>query len=184
MTIRMIVLALAATTSLAVAGCGKAGDPSVSGTGTAKGPDAATKKALLQFAQCMRDHGIDMPDPNFSGGRVTMQSKAKNMSPEKAKAAEQACQKYQAKIKPPASSAADREKFKQSALANAQCMRDHGLTNFPDPTFEANGGAQIKIGKGAGIDPNSAKFQTAQKACEKIGGIGGGPTTQQVGGGK
>ena len=28
---------------------------------------------LLEFAQCMRDHGIDMPDPQFSGGGVTVQ---------------------------------------------------------------------------------------------------------------
>ncbi len=182
MTIRLIVVAFAATASLAVAGCGSGGDPSASGTGTKKGPDAATKKALLQFAQCMRDHGIDMPDPNFSGGRVTMQSSAKNMSPEKQKAAQQACQKYQAKIKPPAASAAEKAEFKKKALANAQCMRDHGISNFPDPQFDANGGAQISIGKGSGIDPNSAKFQAAQKACEKVGGIGGAPSTTSVGG--
>ena len=28
---------------------------------------------LLEFAQCMRDHGIDMPDPQFNGGGVTVQ---------------------------------------------------------------------------------------------------------------
>ena len=75
MTIRSIVVAFAATASLAVAACGADGNPSA-GAGTSKGPDAATKKALLQLAQCMRDHGIDMPDPTFSGGRVTMRSSA------------------------------------------------------------------------------------------------------------
>ena len=28
---------------------------------------------LLEFAQCMRDHGIDFPDPQFDGGGVTVQ---------------------------------------------------------------------------------------------------------------
>ena len=32
---------------------------------------------MLDYAQCMRDHGIDMPDPQFSadgtGGRLTIQ---------------------------------------------------------------------------------------------------------------
>jgi hypothetical protein len=28
---------------------------------------------LLEFAQCMRDEGIDFPDPQFSGGGVTVQ---------------------------------------------------------------------------------------------------------------
>jgi hypothetical protein len=31
---------------------------------------AALEDALLAYAQCMRDHGIDMPDPEFSGGGV------------------------------------------------------------------------------------------------------------------
>jgi hypothetical protein len=28
--------------------------------------------AALKFARCMREHGVDMPDPNFSGGKVEM----------------------------------------------------------------------------------------------------------------
>jgi hypothetical protein len=28
---------------------------------------------LLEFAQCMRDHGIDMPDPQFNGGGMTVE---------------------------------------------------------------------------------------------------------------
>jgi hypothetical protein len=40
-------------------------------------PDATMDPALadqmLEFAQCMRDNGIDFPDPVFEGGGVTMQ---------------------------------------------------------------------------------------------------------------
>jgi hypothetical protein len=182
MTTRSLLVALAATASLAaVTGCG-AQDPTSSAAGSRRGPDAATKKAMLQFAQCMREHGVDMPDPQFSGGRVTMQQVGGTGSPQKMQAAQKACQKFQDKIKPPPTSAADREKFKQQALANARCMRAHGITNFPDPTFDSNGGAQIKLGKGSGIDPNDPKFQAAQKACAKQGGFGGGPSTTSVGG--
>jgi hypothetical protein len=31
-------------------------------------PDPAMEQKLLDFSQCMRDHGIDMPDPQFENG--------------------------------------------------------------------------------------------------------------------
>src|SRR5262245_34984270 len=31
--------------------------------------DPALQDQLLAFAQCMRDHGVDFPDPQFDGGR-------------------------------------------------------------------------------------------------------------------
>jgi hypothetical protein len=41
------------------------------------GPNATMDPALadqmLKFARCMRDHGVDMPDPQFSGGGVSVQ---------------------------------------------------------------------------------------------------------------
>jgi hypothetical protein len=48
--------------------------PEGAGPGDGEGPSteeqAAMEDALLAYAQCMRDHGIDMPDPEFSGGGV------------------------------------------------------------------------------------------------------------------
>ena len=183
MTTRLIAVAFLATGALAAAACGGEGNTPTSAAGSRKGPDAATKKALLQYAQCMRDHGVDMPDPNFSGGRVTMRSggPGTKVAPATMEAAQEACKKYQAKIKPPAMSTAEKEKFKKEALANAQCMRDHGITNFPDPTFDSNGGAQIQLGKGGGLNPDDPKFKAAQKACAKLTGIGGGPSTTSAG---
>jgi len=35
--------------------------------------DPALADQLLKFAQCMRDHGVDFPDPQFSGGGVSIQ---------------------------------------------------------------------------------------------------------------
>jgi hypothetical protein len=51
---------------------------------------------------------------------------------------------------------------KAAALAGAACMRRHGLSNFPDPTF--NGGQQ-SLSFGAGLDPSSPGFRRAAKAC-------------------
>jgi hypothetical protein len=181
MTTRLIVVAFAATASLAVAACGGGGNTYSGGKGPAgRGVDAKTKKALLQFAQCMRDHGVDMPDPQFGTGHVTMQAGGKNVDPETARAAQEACKKYQDQIKPPAMSAAEKAKFRQRALANAQCMRTHGVPNFPDPQFDPNGAASLQFDKGSGVDPNSPAFQNAAKACDKVGGKGGGPSTTRV----
>jgi len=167
---KYVLVALVATASLVACG---GEEPAASG-----GADAANKKALLQYAQCMRDHGVDMPDPQFSGGRVTMRTGGQDTSREKLEAAQSACQKFQEQVKSPAASAGEKEDFKKRALANAQCMRDHGIANFPDPQFEASGAARITLGEGSGIDPQSPKFQAAQKAC---GEANGGPSLTSVG---
>src|SRR5262249_8042183 len=112
MRISIILLALT------VAACGAAKKP------TAADTEAANKKALLQFAQCMRQRGIDMPDPKFQGGGVSMQVTGKNVSREKMEAAQKACEKYQKQVKPPAGARkiGDDKEFRKKALANAQCM--------------------------------------------------------------
>jgi hypothetical protein len=79
--------------------------------------------------------------------------------------AEQACRKYMEDVEPPELSPEQQEEMKKAALAHAQCMREHGLENFPDPTFDESGGAQIRIGPGSGLDPEDPDFQAAEKAC-------------------
>jgi hypothetical protein len=61
-------------------------------------------------------------------------------------------------------------------LKFAQCMRAHGVHNFPDP--DASGGLTVK--SGSGIDPSSPTFRTAQQACAKLLPNGGKPTPQQL----
>ncbi len=58
-------------------------------------------------------------------------------------------------------------------LRFSQCMRDHGLPNFPDPTFSANGGVGLRFGPPSGLNPSSPVFQAAQKACSAVGGNAG-----------
>jgi hypothetical protein len=55
-------------------------------------------------------------------------------------------------------------------LAFSECMRSHGVPNFPDPS--AGGG--IKIAQGSNINPFSPSFKTAQAQCQKLL-PGGGP---------
>jgi hypothetical protein len=52
----------------------------------------------------------------------------------------------------------------------ADCMRSHGVPNFPDPS----GGGGIKIPVNSGINPFSPAFKQSQSACRNLL-PGGGP---------
>jgi hypothetical protein len=174
MLIRPLVAAVLTTSALAVAACG-------GNAGAASETDsrAAAREAALKFAQCMREHGVDMPDPGSGGRQVFKVGPGEDTTPEEMESAQKACQKYQDKIKPKEMSEEDQQKFREAALAHARCMRDHGIENFPDPTFDEDGGAQIRLDKRSGINPESSKFQEAQKACESK--MPQGPSTSSVG---
>ncbi|HEX4725606.1 MAG TPA: hypothetical protein VH333_24050 [Pseudonocardiaceae bacterium] len=62
-------------------------------------------------------------------------------------------------------------------LAFAACMRSHGLKNFPDPTKSGNN-VGIQLGKDSGLDPSSAVFQAAQRACQSLMPSGGPDATK------
>src|SRR5207302_1095530 len=67
------------------------------------------------------------------------------------------------------------------ALKLSQCMRTHGVPNFPDPTVTA-GRATIELhgGPGSGLDPQSPQFQAAQSACQHfLPGNLSGPSSQR-----
>jgi hypothetical protein len=57
-----------------------------------------------------------------------------------------------------------------NSLKFSQCMRAHGVSNFPDP----NSQGAIQIGPNSGIDPGSSTFRSAAQACQKFSG-GNGP---------
>jgi hypothetical protein len=175
MKIVPLLAALAATASLVACGAEKE-DPAQ--PASAQTQEAKNRKAMLDFARCMRENGVDMPDPQFDGGRVTMRQDGKT-NPETARAAEKACAKYRDAVKPPEMSDEQKEEFKKRALENARCMREHGI-DMPDPQFDENGGAQMRLGRG--IDPESAKFKKAQEACR--GTLPDGPSTTSAGGGE
>jgi hypothetical protein len=50
--------------------------------------------------------------------------------------------------------------------AYSACMRKNGVPKFPDPDSE--GRLLLRAGPGTGIDPESAQFRAAAKACQKL----------------
>lgn len=53
----------------------------------------------------------------------------------------------------------------QRSVAYAECMRSHGVANFPDP--QPNGGFMVH-----NINRNSPQFEAASRACAKLRGPG------------
>jgi hypothetical protein len=167
------LMLLAAACSSAPAAPGVA---NVSATNAATGSSpsgGSTKPNPLAFAQCMRSHGVaDFPDPS-SQGQISIQGgQGSDLDPNNPRfqAAQKACGYLQ-----PKPSAAQQKQFQQDALKFSECMRSHGLKNFPDPS---SGGLRISIksGQGSDLDPNNPTFQAAQQACQHLlpGANGGG----------
>jgi hypothetical protein len=123
----LVALALVALIS---AGCGsnapsETGTASSSGTGGDK--QATARDKGMKFAGCMRQNGVsDFPDPNAEGEFVYGVS----VTPAVFKKAVAACKDLQ----PPGSLSAERSPKQQSeALKFAQCVRENGVKDFPDP---------------------------------------------------
>ena len=159
--IRVLVAALLAAGALAVAACGD----DEAGGASASDRESSAREAALDYARCMREHGVDMPDPTFDGPGIRQTGPQENVPRAKLAAAEESCKKHLDAIEPPELSEEQQQEFRDAALANARCMREHGIESFPDPTFGENGEAQIRIGKGQGIDPEDPEFREAEKAC-------------------
>lgn len=63
-------------------------------------------------------------------------------------------------------------------LEFAECMRENGMPDFPDPD---SGGGPVMVGPGNEIDPNDPAFQDANQACASKLGNGAGGTLDPAG---
>jgi len=54
----------------------------------------------------------------------------------------------------------------QTPLAYSQCMREHGLADFPDPNED--GGLMLDFEPGSDLDPNNPTYQAADAACKPL----------------
>jgi hypothetical protein len=173
----LVLVGLVATVGLLASACGGGSqDPGVasagrttttvapSGSSSSDSSGETSQSEQLQFAQCMRSHRVpNFPDPSPGGGLLNAISAAGiNTHSPTYQAAAQACEKYTpAANMTPAQSAAENTK----GLEFSQCMRSHGVPNFPDPITGPTGGQAINL-TGLGIDQNSPTYQAANQACQ------------------
>jgi hypothetical protein len=165
--------ALAVALLLALTACGGDGDSDgvasltdttgQTTTEAAQGSDTPSAKdreqAGLEFARCMREHGVDFPDP--VNGRFEFRSQRGDQR--KVAEAQAACQHILRDAAPRLSEEQEAE-MREAVLDFAKCMRKHGV-DMPDPKFQEGGGMTMTMPRGAERDPN---FEEAQKACEPI----------------
>jgi hypothetical protein len=167
-------LVLGLLLAFGVAGCGGG-----SGGGTPNGVAGLDGKAsttspgggkdrqqqALAYARCMRQHGVNTPDPQLSGdgeGRWDLLPEGVSPDDPKFKAAQQACQQYLPNGGQPRKLSPQQQ---LQLLALARCMRQQGI-NLPDP--KPDGGIDMR-----GVDSDTPKFQAAQQACQQYQPDGG-----------
>jgi hypothetical protein len=147
------------------------------------------QEAFTDYTKCMRDEGIDMPDPQVisadaaDGGQGGQTINVNDSVPEgerpnvdfdsdEFEAADKKCKPIldsamgQIEIDPEVEA-----EHRQEMLEFAKCMRDHGI-DFPDPKFSDDGGISIQVsGPEDGeadappFDPSSDEFQAASDEC-------------------
>ncbi|MDF2711315.1 hypothetical protein ACWGH8_03825 [Nonomuraea muscovyensis] len=168
---------LLATAVLAVAltACGAPAerDDGVAGAGGAK-PSATTsasasapadrREAQLKFAQCMREHGVDMDDPAPDGA---IRIKAGRDDKGKVDEAQRACKHFMEAAVGELHGKPDKEALDQ-VLKFAQCMRQHGIP-MKDPS--SDGRIEINIPRGTPEE----KVKAAHEACKDFEPGGGRP---------
>lgn len=103
--------------------------------------------ALLEFAACMRSHGVDMPDPQITEeGGISMHIGAgPDGSPADLDAAHEACEH----LMPSGPMTRDGNDFdptemQDEMLAFTRCMREHGV-DMPDPQFDEDGRLEQRV---------------------------------------
>ena len=158
-----VITAMAAAALLAAA-CG--GSPSSTGSGGSPNAGRSANSQAVAYSRCVRAHGVpDFPDPD-SNGQIPKEaavSALREVGDSRAKAATYACRNLNpAGQGSPTLTAQEQQDY----LKAAACMRSHGITSFPDPTFP--GGRANLPTIPSSIDTKSRQFTQAAQTCTKL----------------
>lgn len=137
--------------------------------------------AVLAFAQCMRDNGVeDFEDPDIGADGAVgfgFRGGGADVDRDVMRAAFEVCQDELGGIAFGRGSV-DRSEIEDTLYEFAVCMRDNGY-DMPDPDLSnllegpgAGGGGGPFGGEGEGIDPQDPAFVAALGACEDVFGAG------------
>ena len=172
--------AAAVALGVTVAGCSGGSTGPIAGsqpttptapTGGSGSSGASTLAEAVAFSHCIRSHGVpNFPDPvqTPSGGYGY---RTAGIDPNSA-AFQGAIQACKALPSPWSTTGQQLTPAQQQAWLNwAQCIRAHGVPDFPDPTFS---GTEVRD---SGVGSSSPQLQSAMDACKSqkpsIGGLGG-----------
>ena len=121
---------------------------------------------MLEFAECMRDHGVDMPDPQFDGdgGGGGMIEMTADPDDEGFEEAQEACQPILEDAMGEIELDPEQEaEMREQLLEFAECMRDHGI-DMPDPVFGEDGRVTMAPRPVSGSSPVSTTRRSRRRA--------------------
>ena len=160
-------LAALAMVALIAAGCSSASSENGSSGGE---ENTANRDKATKFAECMRDNGVaEFPDPPASG-ELTIDGIVNGSSLDTDTptwtTAIAACKDLQ----PAGFTGHERSPEQQeAALEFAQCMRDNGVEDFPDPSADGPLIDTTRIPSAAGRGARSIPgFDAAAQACRDV----------------
>jgi hypothetical protein len=157
-----LIALIAVGCALTVTACGS----------STKASNSRREGAFLAFSQCMRSHGVpNFPDPSAGGG-IQLGPGMNPFAPS-FKAAQANCRTLLPGGGPGAGHPTSQAKAQM--LKISQCMRQHGISGFPDPTLSppsSPAGYSAIIDRGGvvlaipdTINPASPAFKQAGNAC-------------------
>jgi hypothetical protein len=131
----------------------------------ANSDDPEVQDAQVRYSRCMRERGIDMPDPG-----ADEQMRIEIDDPGAWEEAEEECRPILEEIvgtfEPP--SEEEQARMREQALEFAKCMREHGV-DMPDPQFGDDGrvtvNAEADAGAPGALRPDDDEFQAAAEEC-------------------
>jgi hypothetical protein len=172
---RASILGAAVTcAALLAAGCSSPSSNSGNnGNSVGQGGNGQTRyQQAVAYAQCVRSHGYPaFPDP-LPNGSYPNNGSLDLSSPQYQTAAKD-CKNLE-----PAPNSNQYAAGYQALLRYSACMRQNGVSNYPDPVLSNTGvGVPLKIGTGPGeVNTSSAQFISAEGKCRSLqpgGGNGG-----------
>jgi hypothetical protein len=163
--IHALVVAVAASALLA-AGCGGGSSPGVAGIATTTTGETTTQSGAVAFTRCMRSNGVtNFPDPPPLGARIpkpTLQQLG--VSDSQLRAAVSACNRLLPNAgSEPQQTAQQKHIRLADELSFARCMRNRGVSRFPDPT--AQGDLSVEMVQAQGINVHAPAVLHAVQAC-------------------
>jgi hypothetical protein len=181
--------AIIATAALALLAAACSGSPSSTGSGgapaaggSASAGGSANSPSAVAYSHCMRSHEVpNYPDPTGSRQVPKTSPQRLGVSSSRLQAAQRACQ-YLLPSAGPAHQQTQQcmltgdcppalvRRILTAELRFARCMRSHGVTNWPDPTIDAEGRPFFNV-SAYGIDPHhSPQINTKVGECERLTG--------------
>jgi len=143
---------------VALAACGGSSGTSKGSAGASTG-GSKQETERLKFTQCMREHGVNLPDKDVSGSNALQGVPQSTLQ-----AALSACGKYRAGAFANGPAPSRENELREGFVNYARCLRSNGL-NVPEPTGTSIG-ALVTFRQAITALESNPTFQQANGKCK------------------